>query len=48
MAKKRKTLATVEKELAKARSVGRNASNRLKAYKEGMSEGIKLAKEAKN
>lgn len=46
MAKKRKTAANQAEELRKARSAARNAQNRFKAYKEGMKEGINLAKEA--
>lgn len=37
----------LEGELSKARSAAANAQRRLKAYKEGIKEGIRLAKEAK-
>ena len=44
MTKKRKNH---KEELRKARSTGRNAVNRLKAYKEGVNDGLKLAREAR-
>ena len=46
MAKKKETPTQLKDELRKARSAARNASNRLKAYKEGIQEGIRLAREA--
>lgn len=48
MGKKRKTVKNMEKDLATARSSARNAQNRLKAYKEGIQEGIKISKEARS
>lgn len=47
MAKKRKTIQQVELALSRERSKVRQAQNRLKAYKEGIQEGLNLAKEAR-
>lgn len=45
--KKRKTIAQVEKELSSAKRLGRNAANRLKAFKEGAIWAQNMAKEAR-
>lgn len=47
MAKKRKTVKQLEEELKSARSHGRNARERLKSYKQGVKDGLDLAREAR-
>ena len=47
MAEKKKTVAELTSELKSARSTGRNARERLKAYKEGFQDGMQACKEGR-
>ena len=45
MVKRRKTKANLEKDLASARRSAKAAQGRLKAYKEGLKEGLAIRRD---